>query len=378
MEIRHTPVLLVCEYATLNGGERSMLSTLPGVGEARFRPIVAAPSQGPLADAIRAQGVELVPFEPRDPAGRRRPVEQLREELAGRIRQLGPKLVHANSLATGRLLGPVAAGLGVPSVAHLRDIVKLSSAAIADLNCHKRLLAVSEATRRFHVAQGLAAEKTQVLYNGVDLQQFRPRPATGYLHRELGLPPGVPLLGAIGQISLRKGLDVLVRAAQSFCARTEARLLMVGERFSGKDESREFEAQLRRAAEGPLCGRLHLLGPRADVDRLLNELTLLVHPARQEPLGRVLLEAGAAGVAVIATDVGGTREIFLPGCEAARLTAPDDPAALAVAVEDLLSDAAARARLGVMARRRIEEAFDRRRATLALVEHYGELAEKQG
>ena len=64
----------------------------------------------------------------------------------------------------------------------------MSRQAIADLNCHSRLLAVSEATRQFHVAQGLAGEKTFVLYNGIDLEQFRPRPPTGYLHRQLGLP----------------------------------------------------------------------------------------------------------------------------------------------------------------------------------------------
>ena len=63
------------------------------------------------------------------------------------------------------------------------------------------------------MAHGLDAEKTHVLYNGVDLEQFRPRPPTGYLHRELGLPADAQLIGNIGQIGLRKGQDVLLRAA---------------------------------------------------------------------------------------------------------------------------------------------------------------------
>ena len=54
-----------------------------------------------------------------------------------------PALLHANSLAMGRLSGPVAAELALPSLSHLRDIVTLSRQAIADLNCHTRLLAVS-------------------------------------------------------------------------------------------------------------------------------------------------------------------------------------------------------------------------------------------
>ena len=113
----------------------------------------------------------------------------MREELADSCVIVGRPLLHANSLAMGRLSGPVAAELGLPSVSHLRDIIRLSSQAVADLNCHARLLAVSQATRDFHVAAGLAAEKLHVVYNGVDLEEFRPRSPTGYLHRELGLPP---------------------------------------------------------------------------------------------------------------------------------------------------------------------------------------------
>ena len=87
--------------------------------------------------------------------------------------------------------------------------------------------------------------------------------------------------------------------------------LIVGERTSNKDESRNFESGLRStAAQPPLAGRVHFLGSIADVPRLMTECVLLVHAARQEPLGRVLLEAAASGLAVVATDVGGTREIF--------------------------------------------------------------------
>jgi glycosyltransferase involved in cell wall biosynthesis len=147
-------------------------------------------------------------------------------------------------------------------------------------------------------------------------------------------------------------------------------LLIIGERYSGKAESRQFEADLRTAAGGALAGRLHFLGFRLDVDRILSELTLLVHPARQEPLGRVLLEAAAAGVAVIATDVGGTREIFPPECRAARLVPPESAPALARAIAELLADPRERARLATAARGRIEQCFDRTRAAAALVEQY--------
>jgi glycosyltransferase involved in cell wall biosynthesis len=268
----------------------------------------------------------------------------------------------------------VVAELSLPSLSHLRDIVTLSRQAITDLNCHGRLLAVSKATRQFHIAQGLAGEKTFVLYNGIDLEQFRPRPPTGYLHEQLGLAGEVPLIGTIGQISLRKGHDVLAAALSQLAMKKPYAWLVIGQRSSAKEESRQFEDQLRQAAAGSLAGRLHFLGQRDDVARILNELTLLVHPARQEPLGRVLLEAAAAGLAVVAADVGGTREIFPPQCEAACLVPPDDVQAMSAAIGKLLENVAQRQRLAENARRRVKDAFDRERAADGLLKHYAELA----
>jgi len=371
-------VLLLCEYATLSGGEHSMLGTFEGLLAAGFTPSVAAPPSGPLVEALRAAGVEHVPFPLQTADGKRLSQQLRREELAELLRQRRPDLLHANSLSMGRLCGPVAKDSRLPSITHLRDIVRLSGRAIADLNCNRRLLAVSRATRDFHAGAGLAAEKTHVLYNGVDLQQFRPRAATGFLHRERDIPPGTPLIGTIGQICLRKGQDVLLRAAAMAAGRLpDANYLVVGERYSDKDESRRFESDLHTTDSGPLAGKLHFLGFRHDVGKILSELTLLVHPARQEPLGRVLLEAAAAGTAVIATDVGGTREIFPRQSQSARFVSPDDPEAMAGAIVELLSDARLRSKLSASARRRAEDAFELQQATGKLAEHYRQVASSQ-
>jgi glycosyltransferase involved in cell wall biosynthesis len=367
-------VLIVCEYATLSGGERSMLSTLGFLAAAGYSIRVAAPAAGPLAEALRTEGVKVVPFEMRDAKGVRLPLNTIRSNLADLLRNSRVDLLHANSLSAGRVSGPVAAEMSIPSLTHLRDIVSLSRQAVADLDCHRRLIAVSAATRDFHVAQGISKEKTFVVHNGVDLGRFCPRPPTGYLHRELGLAPEAPLIGTIGQISLRKGQDSLAVALLQVSEQVRFAWLIVGERLSAKQESWEFEDRLRQLAAGPLAGKMHFLGVRDDVDSILNELTLLVHPARQEPLGRVLLEAAAAGLAIIATDVGGTPEIFPAKSAAAVLVPPDDVAAMAVAITELLSDPARRTALGQSARWRAEEAFDQQRACEQLLRHYDELA----
>jgi glycosyltransferase involved in cell wall biosynthesis len=364
-------ILLLCEYATLNGGEMSMLATLGGVRAAGFTPVVMMPARGPLAGVLSASDVQVLPFDCRMDDGSRVSQSRLREELAMVLRRRRPALLHANSLAMARLSGPVAKHLTLPSLGHLRDIVRLSTQAVVDVNCHRRLLAVSEATRAYHVSAGLAAEKVCVLYNGVDLDEFCPRPPTGYLQRELGLPPETQLVGVIGQISLRKGQDVLLRAAQRIADQLpNVHYVIVGERHSNKDESRRFENNLHEIADVNLTGRVHFLGVRHDVCRLLNELTLLVHSARQEPLGRVLLEASAAGVPTIATNVGGTAEIFPPEKDAARLVPPDNADALGEAILELLGDPALRCRLAPAARRRAETDFDVRHSVEGLLRHY--------
>ena len=348
-------LLIVCEYPTLLGGERSMLSTLPAITAAGFDVHVAAPHLGPLAEEVHRRGLPLHSW--RDP-----------DELAKTLDRVRPDLLHANSLSTSRVAGPVAVAADVPSVGHLRDIVKLSRQAVDDLNRHRRMVAVSQATREFHLAQGVDPAKCDVVYNGVDLTVFRPRPASGYLHRELGLTVGAKLVATIGQIGLRKGMDVALAAAREV---PDVHWLVVGERTSTKDESLEFEQRLRAAANEPLlAGRVHFLGSRNDLSALFPECALLVHAARQEPLGRVLLEAAACGLAVVATDVGGTREIFPSEAEGALLVPADDATALADAVRTLLGDQGNRLALGQAGRRRMEVAFDVRLAAARLVDLY--------
>jgi glycosyltransferase involved in cell wall biosynthesis len=382
-------LLWLFEYPTLNGGERSLLATLPALRQRGYRPTALAPGEGPLSDVLRQQEVPLIAWETPEGAGSRIELSAARRQLADILRTRRFDLIHANSLAMGRLSGPVARQSGIASLAHLRDILRLSRQALDDLNQHTRLLAVSAATRAYHVAAGLEADKTAVLYNGVDCRQFSPGPLTDGLHRELGLAPSALLVGSIGQLVMRKGHDVLAEAAALLASDghiagdltpkrdampLDVHFVLVGARYSQKDEAVRFEQALHaRFATAGLSARAHFLGVRRDVAHLLREFSMLAHPARQEPLGRVLLEAAAVGLPVVATEVGGTREIFPAEENGAILVAPDDPPALASAMARVLGDAALRKSLGQAARRRARERFDAEVAGPGLADHYAEV-----
>jgi glycosyltransferase involved in cell wall biosynthesis len=97
---------------------------------------------------------------------------------------------------------------------------------------------------------------------------------------------------------------------------------------------------------------------------------LLLHTARQEPLGRVLLEAAASGLPVVATDVGGTPEIFPADAHGAMLVRPGDVPAVVEAVAHLLSDEQLRQAVGRAARARAEAVFDVQAAAGRVITEY--------
>lgn len=351
-------ILLFFEYPTLNGGEFSLLAMLESLGSTVFDFVAAAPESGPLTGRLNQLGIPVHALVLRDAQGGKRPTEQINAHLIELVQQVSPHLVHSNSLSMGRMVGRIASQLAMPCTAHLRDIVKLNRTVVSDLNQHAGMIAVSGATRQYHVAQGFDPDRVQVIYNGVDTDLFCPSPATGSLRRELGLGEHSILVANVGQICLRKGQTLLAEAAAALAQDCpEAHYLFVGQRHSQKAESVAYEESIHKIfQQAGMDDRLFCLGFRSDMPSLLNEIDLLVHTAHQEPLGRVLLEAAACGRPIVATDVGGTREI-LTDQTSAVLVPPNDLDALTAAIPSLLNDQDRRMKLGRQARARVLEVF---------------------
>jgi glycosyltransferase involved in cell wall biosynthesis len=136
-----------------------------------------------------------------------------------------------------------------------------------------------------------------------------------------------------------------------------AHFLLIGERYSAKPESIAYDEAIDREIAGAgISDRFHRLGYRTDIERLLPELDLLVHGARQEPFGRVLLEAAAAGCPIIATDVGGTAEMLVDG-QSALLVPADQPERLAAVMIRAHAHAELRGDLAREAKQRIARYF---------------------
>ena len=365
-------VLFLAEYGWRNGGENSFLAIAPLLIQKQFHFIAAVPTSTEFSAALTHLGCDIVDLQFHR-QGERKSQPQIREELEALIRHIKPDLVHCNSLSTSRLAGPVTRSCDIPSLGYLRDILRLSGQAIRDISELNQLVAVSHATRDYHVAAGMPPERIQVIYNGVDLVQFSPRPASGEWQQSLGIPPASEILICVGQIGLRKAVDVVLK---SFCllAANNPSLHMVfaGCRHSKKQEAIDYELELKKtSAASCFSDRIHWVGRIEDISGLMNDSTLLLHAARQEPLGRVLLEAAASGLPFVATDVGGTPEIVRN--QKLPMIPLDAPQAMNEAAQGLLSNPEQRHQFSASLRRLAESQFSNQRCTDELSQVYSQL-----
>jgi glycosyltransferase involved in cell wall biosynthesis len=199
--------------------------------------------------------------------------------------------------------------LDIPSIVHVRDIYKLSITQQALLSKASVLIAVSPAVEQFLHSQNVDPLAIEVVPNGIaPLDQIKPVQNAPW-------PTDQPLVACIGQISLRKGQDLFASAARSLWNRgISATYLLIGTRYSGKQESIRFEERIQQTS-APLrqIGRWLNLGYREDARDIFPHLSAVVVPSRQEPLSRVLLESLVAGTPVVATRVGGSPFILEEG-----------------------------------------------------------------
>jgi alpha-maltose-1-phosphate synthase len=208
----------------------------------------------------------------------------------------------------------------------------------------------------------------QVIYNGIDADEYRPDPGTGVLER-LGVDPAQPSVVFVGRITRQKGVPYLLQAALEF--EQGAQLVLC----AGAPDTPEIGAEVAALVERLRAERGNVIWvdqmlPKADVIQLLSHATVFACPSIYEPLGIVNLEAMACEAAVVATATGGIVEVVQDGVTGLLVPfeqepgsiEPRDPAAFSRAIAErvnaLLADPGRAAEMGRAGRARAVEAFD--------------------
>jgi glycosyltransferase involved in cell wall biosynthesis len=345
-------VLFVDHTGGMGGAQYSLLD----IAEAnREHGAIALLEDGPFASALEARGVRVLRIAGGDA------LRRIKKSSA--LPGIGPLLaVGCTARALAAIARPfdvlyanspksflVAALAGViarkPVVWHLRDILDQQHFSAANVRAvitaanwrAVRVVANSRATADAFVAAGGRASLVTVVHNGIDPAPFDAlAPDTrGAVRAELGIPTEAFVVGSFSRLHPWKGQTVLLDAIAGM---PEVHALVVGGAlFSGEAP---YEAELRaRARSSSLARRVHMLGARDDVPRLLAACDVVVHASvLAEPFGRVVVEAMLAGRPVVATRAGGVPEVVTDG-ETGVLVPPGDARALGDALDALRHDA---------------------------------------
>ncbi len=293
--------------------------------------------------------------------------------LARVLRRLRPDVLHTHAWGTlldGRL---VAWGLGIPVMIHMEH------GTLEERPLHRRLqrwvwhrvdalVAVSEELRgRMSRAMRFPAQRIRLIPNAVDTERFQPDEADrDGMRARLGAGRGTCVVACVGRLHPVKGHGLMLEALTRLPDFVHVWLV-------GEGELRDDLA----AAAGRLgvAHRVHFLGFRPDVVGILRAADILVQPSLREGLSLTILEGMACALPVVATDVGGNRELVSPG-ETGLLVPVRDVPALADAVRALASDAGLRRRMGERGRARAAERFSLARSTADYEALYAECVER--
>ena len=314
--------------------------------------VVAFSADGPLLTPLRAEGFRILTV----PLVRRlNPLAHARafSALTAQLRAEAPDLVHAHMPISGFLGRLAARRAGVPRIAYtchgflfnqpgplwrraLSLIMEFTAGRLTHIFLTVSHQEAADA-KRLHIAQAPIA-----IGNGRNPAIFHPNPeARARIRAALATPENRPVIIAVSRLVRHKGYPELAEAMRNI----NADLWVVGTRLPG-DRGPDMEALLRNAGLG---NRLRLLGYRDDVPDLLAAADIFTLPSHFEGLPMSIIEAMHTALPIVATDISGPREQITDG-ETGLLVPPANAAALATALNRLVTDPALRTTLGQAAR----------------------------
>jgi len=350
--------------------------------------------EGSIEEAVRAAGIEIQrePWLVRNPA----PLRDLLtlHRLTERLHRGRYDIVHTHTSKAGWLGRIAAHRAGVPLVVHTphgnifdgyfpapvtRAFVWMERHAARRTH---RIIELTPGGIEEHLAEGIGQrEQYRVIFSGIDVSPYADAIAHRAATRAALLPvvagspdpatcpsEGLLLFGAVGRLEPVKGFTHFIDAAHRVAA------VLPNAHFILAGDGSQRAALERQAA--PLGERFQFLGLRHDIPSLMAAFDILVVPSLNEGMGRVLLEAGAAAVPVVASRVGGIPDVVDDG-ETGLLVPPKDAAALADALLELAAQPERRRLMGDTARAKVVPAYSLEEMVRQIEALYEELLDEK-
>jgi glycosyltransferase involved in cell wall biosynthesis len=353
---RMTIVHLITEL-NMGGAEQMLSKLVRRMDRQTFRCIVVSMTEkGPIGETLGQQGIPVLALG----MDLGRPTLQGLARLYHFLRQESVDLIqswlyHADllGLVVGRLAGVKRVIWGIRcSDLHLRQYRPMTALTVRACGFMSTLadaiVVNSREGQDIHAKRGYKTERMLIIPNGFDTDRFRPdESARDWLLDSLGLGPEAILIGLVARFDPMKDQPNFLRAAQLLAKEdAKAHFVMVGRGMV------PHNATLRPFLDGPLRGRVHLLGLRSDIPRLTAALDIASSSsAFGEGFSNTIGEAMSCGISCVVTDVGDSAQIV---ANTGIVVAPEDPEALSQAWLKLLRmGKQERRQLGNRARQRI-------------------------
>ena len=364
-------IFFYTDSRVLGGAENAMFMLLASLERGEWEPTLLledSPEVEPLRERAAALGVpvRLVAPMPLGLVGARRV-----PALARLLRRERPAVFHAH------MSSPVACKWGLAAAVLARVPAVLGTVQVGayeppNRSAYWQLWALARRVDRYlAVSREIAAElagglgwpapKVEVVYNAVDTERAAVTAPPG-LREQLGGSATRPLVLTPARLNPQKGHRVLLEAIAEV---PDALFLLAGE----GPERAPLEAEAERLG---VADRVRFLGRREDVPQLLAACDVFALPSLYEGSSLAVLEAMAAGIPIVSSEIGGTEELIDDG-HSGLLVEPGDPEALAAALRRALGDEELRRNLAVRARERVEAGLTREQMANRVAAVYREL-----
>jgi glycosyltransferase involved in cell wall biosynthesis len=354
------------------GNFRTLVYILKFLDRTRFTPIIVVPQDSKALDTFRNEGIEVIVATP--PASVHRFAGQvLRDRLLARVRNVFDlfrynlrlarfmrarriDLLYCNSIRALLLAGIGARIAGVPSLWYVKGELANGLLDRIGFRLANRILFFCAANRddKYPALVRKFSRKIGILRIGIDPEVLRQveQTDTSALRRELDIREDRINAVILAQLYPPKGQHlVLERLREIVNAVPQLRLYLVGDPVLKEYDSYRRELEQMVDAAG-LRDHVVFTGWRSDALPILTTMDFLIHPSLAEGFGRAVLEAMALGLPVVASAVGGLREIIRDG-ENGFLVTPGDSATLADRIIRLARERELRERFGREARREV-------------------------
>lgn len=350
-------ILFVIDGLEFGGGERVFLQLISRLIN-RYHTFLATDASGTFAKQTKQLGIQLFPVNMRQRFSLK-PIWQ----LVDIIKNNRVNIVHSQGARADyfvRMAGRIAkvpwiiCTVAMPVEGfEVGAIPKVIYRAV-DLFTGRyvnRFIVVSEFLRNTLIEKrGVPAQIVTKIYNGIEVDHYRPNVAPAILRTQLSILPNAPLIGALGRMVWQKGFRYLLEAAPYILeVFPEAKFLLVGE---GPDRPHlEALARELRISESVIFA-----GFRTDIKDILSAIEILAVPSLLEGFPMITLEAMAMAKPIVATKINGINEQITDNKEGI-LIPPRNPEALAEAVLRLIKDIELGSALGAAARMKVERCF---------------------